>query len=48
MTEKKALYADYQKAREEMRSLQTAKANVDRILGENTLTVERESEKEGR
>ena len=48
LTEKKALYADYQKAREEMRSLQTAKANVDRILGENTLIVERDSEKEGR
>ena len=48
LTEKKALYADYQKAREEMRSLQTAKANVDRILGENTLTVERESEKDRR
>lgn len=48
LSEKKAMYADYQKAREEMRSLQTAKANVDRILGENTLTTERESEKEGR
>ena len=33
LSEKKAMYADYQKAREEMRSLQTAKANVDRILG---------------
>ena len=48
LSEKKAMYTDYQKAREEMRSLQTAKANVDRILGENTLTTERESEKEGR
>lgn len=42
------MYADYQKARDEMRSLQTAKANVDRILGEDALPVERESEKEGR
>ena len=48
LSEKKAMYADYQKAREEMRSLQTAKANVDRILGEDTHTMERESEKEGR
>ena len=42
------MYADYQKAREDMRSLQTAKANVDRILGDNSLTAERESEKDGR
>lgn len=41
-------HTDYQKARDEMRSLQTAKANVDRILGEEALSVERESEKEGR
>ena len=31
-----------------MRSLQTAKANVDRILGDNSLTAARESEKDGR
>lgn len=48
LSEKKAMYADYQKARDEMRSLQTAKANVNRILGEEALPVERESEKEGR
>ena len=48
LSEKKAMYADYQKAREDMRSLQTAKANVDRILGDNSLTVARESEKDGR
>lgn len=48
LSEKKAMYADYQKAREDMRSLQIAKANVDRILGENTLTMERESEKDER
>ena len=48
LSEKKAVYADYQKAREDMRSLQTAKANVDRILGDNSLTMERESEKDGR
>ena len=48
LSEKKAMYADYQKAREDMRALQTAKANVDRILGDNSLTVARESEKDGR
>lgn len=48
LSEKKAIYADYQKARDEMRSLQTAKANVDRILGEDALPVEREPEKDGR
>lgn len=42
------MYADYQKAREQMRSLQTAKANVDRILGETVPTEEKEQEKDGR
>ena len=45
LSEKKAMYADYQKAREDMRALQTAKANVDRILGDNSLTEEIETEK---
>lgn len=48
LSEKKAMYTDYQKARDEMRSLQTAKANVDRILGEDALSTEREPEKDGR
>lgn len=48
LSEKKAMYADFQMARDEMRSLQTAKANVDRILGEDTHTMERGSEKDGR
>ena len=48
LSEKKAMYANYQKAREEMRSLQTAKANVDRILGETVPTEEKEQEKDGR
>lgn len=48
LSEKKAMYADYQKAREEMRSLQTARANVDRILGETVPTEEKEQEKDGR
>ena len=33
MTEKKNLYPDYAKAREEMKELLNAKANIDRILG---------------
>ena len=45
---KKAMYAEYQQARNEMRSLQTAKANVDRILGDISLTAERESERDVR
>ena len=32
ISEKKAAYADYRKAREEMKELLTAKANIDRIL----------------
>ena len=48
LSEKKAMYAEYQQAKNEMRSLQTAKANVDRILGDNSLTEERESEKDER
>ena len=33
LAKKKAAYADYRKAREEMQELVTAKANIDRILG---------------
>ena len=32
MTQKKAAYSEYRKAREEMKELLTAKANIDRIL----------------
>ena len=32
LVEKKAAYADYRKAREDMKELLTAKANIDRIL----------------
>jgi hypothetical protein len=42
LAEKKAAYADYRKARDEMKELLTVKANVDRLLG----TDKRESEKE--
>ena len=33
MAEKKSAYADYRKARDEMRELLTVKANVDRLMG---------------
>ena len=48
LSEKKAMYADYQKARDEMRSLQTAKANVDRILEMDVLSQALQQEKHGR
>lgn len=40
LPEKKAIYAEYQQARKEMRTLQTAKANVERILDKDVLTWE--------
>lgn len=42
LAEKKAAYADYRKARDEMKELLTVKANVDRLLD----TDERKMEKE--
>ncbi len=48
LSEKKFMYADYKKAREEMRTLQTAKANVDRILETDALSEDRQKEKDGR
>ena len=48
LSEKKAIYAEYQQAKNEMRSLQTAKANVDRILGVDVSAEEKEQEKDGR
>ena len=41
LSEKKAMYADFQMARDEMRSLQTAKANVDWILGAEKVKSEK-------
>ena len=48
LVEKKAMYAEYQRAKNEMRSLQTAKANVDRILEVDVPAGEKEREKDGR
>ena len=48
LSEKKVMYAEYQQARNEMRSLQTAKANVDRILDVDVLSEAIQQEKHGR
>ena len=42
LAEKKASYADYRKARDEMKELLTIKANVDKIMGYD----QREKEKD--
>ncbi|MGX8711680.1 MAG: relaxase/mobilization nuclease domain-containing protein [bacterium] len=44
LTEKKAAYTDYRKARDEMKELLTVKANVDRLLGTDRYEAEREKE----
>ena len=43
---KKDFYEEYKSARKEMADYQTAKQNVDRILGEKPLENEKEVEKE--
>ncbi|MPM33931.1 hypothetical protein SDC9_80512 [bioreactor metagenome] len=48
LVEKKAAYADYRQARDEMKELLTVKANVDRLLGTDGRKVEKEKEHEQR
>ena len=50
LAEKKAAYADYRQAKEEIRELLTAKANIDRILGKEpeARNAQREMETEQR
>ena len=48
LAEKKAAYADYRKARDEMKELLTVKANVDRLLGTDRREAEKEKEHEQR
>ena len=43
LAEKKSVYADYRKARDEMKELLTVKANVDRLLGQDALDQEQEN-----
>lgn len=47
LAQKKELYPDYRKAKEEMRSLQIAKANVDQILG-TEITQKEKPHEQGR
>jgi len=42
LKEKKTAYADYRKARNEMKELLTVKANVDRLLGTNECKAKKE------
>ena len=48
MVRKKSMYSDYKIAQEKMRELQTAKANVDRILNMEISESEKEKETEQR
>ncbi len=48
LSEKKAAYADYRRARDEMRELLTIQSNADRILGNEQREVEKEKEQEQR
>ena len=46
LAEKKAAYGDYRQAKEEMRELLTARANIDRILGKELEARNAQKEKE--
>ena len=46
LAEKKATYGQYQKAREDMKELLTAKANIDRVLGKAEIEHKVQKEKE--
>ncbi|MFV0503054.1 MAG: hypothetical protein ACK5LT_03675 [Lachnospirales bacterium] len=48
LSEKKKAYAQYHSAKKEMQNVLTAKANVDRLLGENTPEKEKEKSQEQR
>ena len=48
MAQKKAMYSNYKKAQEKMRELQTAKANVDKILNMEIPESEKGKEAEQR
>ena len=45
LSEKKRLYPDYRRARDEMRELLTVKANVDRLLNMDAKAAEKENER---
>ena len=45
LSQKKRLYPDYRRARDEMRDLLTVKANVDRMLNMDAKAAEKENER---
>ncbi len=47
LAEKKSAYADYRKARDDMKELLTVKANVDRLMGYDRSDVDIEAERQG-
>ncbi len=47
LAEKKSAYADYRKARDEMKELLTVKANVDRLMGYDRSDADIEAERQG-
>ncbi|WP_353095662.1 hypothetical protein [Tissierella praeacuta] len=48
LSEKKKAYAKYHSAKKEMKNVLTAKANVDRLLGEDISEKEKEKHKKQR
>ena len=44
LAEKKSAYADYRRARDQMKELLTVKANVDRLMGYDKVEPERDGE----
>jgi len=47
LAEKKSAYADYRRARDEMKELLTVKANVDRLMGYDKSDVDIDAERQG-
>ena len=47
LAEKKSAYAEYRKARDEMKELLTVKANVDRLMGYDKTETDIEAERQG-
>ena len=45
LSEKKKLYPEYRRARDEMRELLTVKANIDRLLNMDAKAAEKENER---
>ena len=46
LAEKKAAYADYRKARDDMKELLTIKANVDRLMGYDDQEKQKEADRQ--